>query len=128
MSNLLGKPPLGLKEEKPTEKKRKPMRKVSRKRQAYRQSKEGQDALEYMGKVKALPCVICGAPPPSEAHHCRSDGMARDDLKTIPLCIPCHTGPKGYHRAKKTWEANNGPDYGFIPIVRAQLTEMEIDF
>ena len=76
---------------------------------------------EHMGRVKMLPCVICGHPPPSEAHHCRSDGMARDDFKTIPLCQPCHTGPQGYHKAKATWEAQNGPDYSFLAVVADQL-------
>jgi hypothetical protein len=55
--------------------------------------------------------------------------MARDDFKTIALCKPCHTGPNGYHRAKRSWEAAHGKDYGFIPVVRAMLDdETEIDF
>ena len=96
------------------EKKRKGMRKISKKRAAYRASAEGKAGMEYMARVKEKPCCVCGAPPPSEAHHCRSGGMARDDFKTIPLCIPCHRGDKGYHLNKREWEEKNGPDYGFL--------------
>lgn len=99
--NFANKPPLGLKAPKPVN-----------------GTKKG---LQHMGRVKMLPCVICGHPPPSEAHHCRSDGMARDDFKTIPLCKPCHTGPQGYHTAKATWEATNGKDHEYLPVVADAL-------
>lgn len=108
---------------------RKRMKPQSDKRKRYRASKEGREALEWMRAVKGLPCVICHAPPPSEAHHCRSGGMARNDYHTIALCYECHRGPNGYHMAKRQWEAANGPDYGFIPLVRAVLDQDDtIDF
>lgn len=101
MSNLAGLPPLGLKEPKPV---------------------NGTAAgRRHMGRVKRLPCVICGRRGPSDAHHCRSDGMARDDFKTIPLCKECHQGQNGYHNAKETWEATNGKDYEFLPVVADML-------
>jgi len=103
---------------------KKPMNRTSKKRRNYRASDEGRAAMEYMGLVKQLPCCICNAPGPSEAHHCRSDFMARDDFKTIPLCIPCHKGPNGYHGAKKPWEAKNGPDHGFVEETRKKVGEM----
>ena len=96
---------------------KKPMRKRSPKKAAYMASQERKDALAHMGRVKQLPCIVCAAPPPSEAHHCTGDGMARDDMKTIPLCYACHRGPRGYHAAKRTWEANNGKDYDLVPRV-----------
>ena len=68
----------------------------------------------FMGAVKELDCCTCGRVGCSEAHHCRSGGMARDDFKTIPLCYECHRGVNGYHMAKRTWEAAHGPDHGFI--------------
>ena len=101
----------------------KPMRKVSAKRRSYRASQEGQDALAYMGKVKGLPCVICGAAPPSEAHHCfhgRYGARKSSDYDTIPLCPEHHrTGPEAVHNAKEAWAAKHGPDYSYIPRVRA---------
>ena len=71
----------------------------------------------HMGRVKALDCVVCGRSGPSDAHHCRSDGMARDDFKTIPLCKECHQGQNGYHNAKASWEAANGKDHEYLAVV-----------
>jgi hypothetical protein len=99
--NFAGKPPLGLKEPKPKNK--------------------TSAGFRHMCRVKLLPCVICGRRGPSDAHHCTGDGMARDDFKTIPLCFDCHRGPKGYHNAKATWEATNGKDYDFLPVVADML-------
>ena len=77
--------------------------------------------FRHMGRVKALRCVVCHRHGPSDAHHCRSDGMARDDFKTIPLCKECHQGQNGYHNAKASWEAANGKDYEFLPVVADML-------
>ncbi|WP_411975968.1 hypothetical protein [Sulfitobacter faviae] len=126
---------------------RTPMRRVSKKRAARRASKQGQADLAYMGLVKQLPCCICGSPPPNDAHHCRSQpsagephayeqlpaaGRRSGDRDTIPLCHwDCHQeGPESYHRAKRSWEARNGPDYSYIPSTRAAVAAMigEIDF
>lgn len=95
----------------------KPIRKVSRKKAASRTPAR----TAYMMAVKELDCCVCGRAGPSDAHHCRSGGMARDDMKTIPLCFDCHRGPNGYHEAKRTWEANNGPDHGLIDQTRNQV-------
>lgn len=75
----------------------------------------------HMGRVKMLPCVICGKPGPSDAHHCQSDRIARDDFKTIPLCKACHQGPEGYHSRKETWEALNGKDHEYLAVVADML-------
>jgi len=77
--------------------------------------------LLHMRRVKQLPCICCGKSGPSEAHHCRSDGMMRDDYKTIPLCTDCHRGQQGYHAAKSTWEATYGKDYEFLAVVADAL-------
>ena len=82
-----------------------------------------------MHRVKQLPCMCCGAYPPSDAHHCRSNGQLKDDFKTIPLCKNHHQGAEGYHTSKRKWEAQYGPDTGFLCSVRAMLDESaEIDF
>ena len=99
----------------------KPMRKRSPRRAAYMASGARQDGLAHMGRVKGLPCVVCGAAPPSAAHHVTGDKLPRDDLRTIPLCYDCHQGPDGYHAAKRTWVAANGPDYEFLPRINFLL-------
>jgi len=95
-----------------------PMRKVSRKKAAKRASSEGQEAARYMWAVKQLPCCICGAAPPSDAHHCYNDryGTAKEsDWDVIPLCKICHQdGPQSVHNAKRTWREKHGPDHGYI--------------
>ena len=95
----------------------------SAKRAAYMASDERQRGLEHMARVKALPCVACGAPPPSQAHHVTGDKQPRNDFRTISLCYACHQGPDGYHAAKRSWVAKHGPDYGFLPIIEAMLRD-----
>ena len=77
-----------------------------------------------MALVKQLPCCVCGAPPPSDAHHvfCGRYGQRKaSDFETISLCKECHQGPDGIHNRKSTWEAINGPDFEFLPTVADML-------
>ena len=105
------------------------MRQVSAKRRAYRASDEGKDALEYMGKVKQLPCCICGAPGPCEAHHPIHDRFGTrksSDFDVIPLC-PIHhrIGECAIHNGKERWRERYGNDYDFVEITRKKVGEME---
>jgi hypothetical protein len=77
-----------------------------------------------MARVKALPCICCRAPPPSDAHHVNGDGKPRSDWRVIPLCYNCHRGPHGYHAAKRSWVARFGPDYEMLPLVEALLRKI----
>ena len=146
--NIMGKPPLGLKDRtrKDAPKLRKPVRKVSKTRARARASTDGQEDLAYMGMVKQLPCAHCGAPPPSDAHHCyhkpnkdEPHGYKRlptgrtksHDRDTIPLCKHDHQdGPGAIHKIKRTWLAKHGPDYQHIPATRAAVAAINgtIDF
>lgn len=107
--------------------KRSPLKRKTRlkprsdKRAAYMRSAERQEGLAHMARVKMLPCIACGAPPPSQAHHVTGDKRPRDDLRTIPLCYPCHQGPQGYHAAKRSWVAKHGPDYMLLDRVAEML-------
>ncbi len=96
---------------------------------------------KHMHAVKCLPCVICNAPPPSDAHHCTHRPMADEphgydripgagqrsgDRDTIPLCKRHHQdGPEAIHNGKKTWRDRHGPDYQFIPDTRAAVAAMQ---
>ena len=105
---------------------RKPMNKVSAKRKAKKASPEGKAGKLHMLRVKMLPCVICNAPPPNDAHHCYHDryGTAKEsDFDTIPLCKFCHQeGPLSVHKAKATWRELHGPDYSYLDRVQKLLT------
>lgn len=116
MPDLAGRPGLGLKQPKPPKQPCKPIPKISAKKRAHKAAERAAGAWEHMAWVKTHPCAACGAPGPSEAHHVTGDKMPRSDFRVIALCPPCHTGPNGYHRAKRTWVAMHGPDYGFLPL------------
>jgi len=54
----------------------------------------------HMFRVKELPCCLCGASAPSDAHHIlegRIHGRKAHDFCTIPLCKSCHQSPIGLH-------------------------------
>jgi hypothetical protein len=106
-----------------TRKSRKPMNRVSEKRRKHRASQGGQEALAYMGKVKQLPCCVCGAPAPSDAHHPICDRWSArrvEDFDVIPLCQHCHRYPfkDAIHTNKREWVERNGPDYLYIEQTR----------
>lgn len=101
--------------------KRTSLRKISPRRKARKAAEKAAGAWEHMNAVKGLPCVACGAAPPSQAHHCICDGMARSDFAVIPLCFFCHQGPNGIHAAKRSWVACHGPDYAFLEVVAKML-------
>lgn len=84
---------------------------------------------DWMKRVKQLPCVICGAPAPSDAHHVihgRYGHRRAPDKQTIPLCKAHHQdGPEAIHNGKETWAEKHGFDYEYLPQVAAQLGEVD---
>ncbi len=57
-------------------------------------------ARDHMARIKALPCGVCDAPPPSEAHHLKQ-GL---HFACIPLCSSCHRdGFNGWHGQRRIW-------------------------
>lgn len=61
-------------------------------------------APKYLAFVRLKPCLLCGAPGPSHAHHHgpRGTGQKTDDYRTIPLCAADHDGYHGGHRPQLT--------------------------
>ena len=54
----------------------------------------------HLASVKELPCGVCGAPGPSDAHHIEQHMQ----YICIPLCKDCHQGPhNGIHGQKRIW-------------------------
>ena len=84
----------------------------------------------HMQMVKQLPCIICNAPPPSDAHHCiceRYGTRKAPDAETIPLCKACHQdGPHAIHVSKHTWIERNGNDFEYLPEVRRMIEDMAL--
>ena len=55
----------------------------------------------HLAMVKVLPCSVCDAPGPSEAHHI-VQGL---QYTCIALCPECHTGPRmGWHGQRFAWK------------------------
>ena len=54
---------------------------------------------EHLARVKDLPCSLCDAPGPSEAHHLRQSTA----WLCIALCAECHRGGSGWHGTKALW-------------------------
>jgi hypothetical protein len=54
----------------------------------------------HLAAVKSLPCGVCGAAEPSDAHHIEQ-GL---QYTCIPLCKDCHQGShNGIHGRKAIW-------------------------
>ncbi len=54
----------------------------------------------HLARVKELPCGVCGAAGPSEAHHVEQ----HQQYLCIPLCEDCHRGSfNGVHGQKRIW-------------------------
>lgn len=56
---------------------------------------------EHIGRVKELPCSVCGEHGPSDAHHIEQDLQ----WCVVALCKSCHQGSiMGWHGQKRAWK------------------------
>jgi len=56
---------------------------------------------EYVGMVKELPCSVCDAPGPSDAHHVKQHRQ----YTVVALCKDCHQGSvMGLHGQRRMWK------------------------
>jgi hypothetical protein len=54
----------------------------------------------YVGLVKQLPCSVCNAEGPSDAHHVKQHRQ----YTCVALCKDCHQGSfNGWHGQKRMW-------------------------
>jgi hypothetical protein len=54
----------------------------------------------HIERVKSLPCAVCDAPPPSEAHEIEQGAW----FLSVPLCADCHRGSRnGIHGERRMW-------------------------
>jgi hypothetical protein len=55
---------------------------------------------EHVGRIKEMPCGVCDAPGPSEAHELKQGQW----FTSIPLCADCHRGSfNGIHGQARIW-------------------------
>lgn len=77
---------------------------------------------EYMGRVAALGCLLCGEP--AEVHHVRQgQGMAQraSHWLTVPLCPACHRGPAGIHGDRSALRAAGIDEMGLLALTIERL-------
>lgn len=53
----------------------------------------------HIGNVKDLPCSVCDAAGPSDAHHINQG----QHFTVVALCKDCHQGYNGWHGTKALW-------------------------
>lgn len=79
-------------------------------------------ALErnHMAKVKALPCSVCDAQGPSEAHHIKQSTA----FLCIALCPDCHRGPiLGLHGQRRMWLVRKLDELDALNVTVQRLME-----
>jgi hypothetical protein len=59
---------------------------------------------KHIESVKNLPCGVCGAYPPSDAHHILENSRRISHYMVIALCKSCHQDlHNGIHGNKAMW-------------------------
>ena len=72
----------------------------------------------HLGRVKELPCSVCDADGPSEAHHVEQ-GL---QYTCVALCIDCHRGPvMGWHGQKRGWLIRKMTELDALNVTIARL-------
>ena len=74
----------------------------------------------HLARVKALPCSVCDAPPPSHAHHIKQGSQ----YITVALCPDCHTGSfMGWHGQKRAWAIAKMDELSALNVTIQRLME-----
>jgi hypothetical protein len=85
-------------------------------------SKLSKNEAEYLARVKMCRCSVCGAPPPSEAHHIRQ-GL---HYATAALCVDCHRGSMmGWHGQKRAWSIRKIDEMDALNDTIKQIIEQD---
>ena len=72
----------------------------------------------HVSRVKELPCSVCNAPGPSEAHE-PEQGLW---FTSIALCADCHRGSEnGLHGRKTMWRIHKMGEWDALNVTLARL-------
>ena len=75
---------------------------------------------EYIGRVKELPCSVCDAPGPSDAHHIKQFCQ----YTCVALCKSCHQGSMmGWHGQKRAWAIAKMEEIDALNVTIKRLNE-----
>lgn len=74
----------------------------------------------HLQRVKALPCSICDASEPSEAHHVKQGNQ----YTCVALCASCHRGAlMGWHGQKRAWAVRKMDEIDALNVTVRRLME-----
>lgn len=78
---------------------------------------------EHVGRVKELPCSVCDAPPPSDAHHIKQHRQ----YTVVALCKECHQGSlMGWHGQKRMWAIKKMDELDALNVTIERLLDNEL--
>jgi len=73
---------------------------------------------EHIQRVKELPCSVCDAPGPSDAHHLEQ----RLQYTCVALCKECHQGPRmGWHGERAAWKVRKMDELAALNVTIRRL-------
>ena len=73
----------------------------------------------HIEAVKSVNCAVCGAPPPSAAHHINQG----DHFTTVALCWECHQGKQGIHGDRTLWRIFKHDELSALNVTLKQVAE-----
>ena len=72
----------------------------------------------HIEAVKSLPCSVCDAPAPSDAHHIRQG----QHFTVVALCKDCHQGSEnGWHGRKTMWRIRKFDELDALAVTLERL-------
>lgn len=73
---------------------------------------------DHLARVKELPCSVCDAPPPSDAHHIKQSSA----YTCVALCKSCHQGSlMGWHGQKRAWALHKMDELDALDVTIQRL-------
>ena len=74
----------------------------------------------HLALVKSLPCSVCDAPGPSDAHHVKQNRQ----YTCVALCKSCHQGSlMGWHGQRRAWAIAKMDEMDALNITIMRLRE-----
>lgn len=72
----------------------------------------------WLARVKELPCSVCDAPGPSEAHHAKQHRQ----YTCIALCVDCHRGSRnGIHGQGNMWRLEKMDEWDALDVTLRRM-------
>ncbi len=74
----------------------------------------------HLARVKSLPCSVCDAPGPSDAHHIKQG----QHMTAVALCKDCHQNSlMGIHGQRRAWAIRKMDETDALAVTVQRLME-----